>query len=211
MNRYFKDGQIVLFQGDSVTDCDRIREDKTSLGLGYPMLIEKIYNEYFPENTVKFINKGVSGDRVCDVLARYNEDIKDTNPDFISILIGINDVWRRYDNNMLTTIEEFENNYKTLLSKIKSDFPNTKIMMLEPFLLHSDAAKIIWHEDLDPKIQVVRKLANEYADYYVALDGIMAEKAVESSATLLAGDGVHPSDFGHKVIAEKYLNKLEII
>lgn len=209
MKEFFNKGQVVLFQGDSVTDCGRDREDITSLSYGYPGIIAKTYNLYFPDNEVTFINKGISGNRVKDVLNRYEEDIKEIHPDFISILIGINDTWRKYDSNDPTTPEEFEATYRKLLNLIKTDLPDCKIMIIEPFVLNSLPDRALWREDLDPKIQVVRKLAKEYADYYVPLDGILAKVEVEQySCEQLASDGVHPSHLGHGIIAQEYIKAL---
>ncbi len=211
MNTYFKKGQTVLFQGDSVTDCQRNRDDISSYGNGYASKIVQIYETLFPENEIKFINKGISGNRVRDILDRYDSDIKDVAPDFISILIGINDVWRRYDRNDPTSVEDFLNSYETLLKKIVSDFPNIKIMIIEPFLLHGGDDKDIWHEDFDPKLQVVRKLAMQYADYLLPADGIMAREGCKFGPEALAADDVHPTQLGHSIIATEYLKLLEIL
>lgn len=212
MREFFKKGQTVLFQGDSITDCGRDRNDISSLGCGYPDKVAKIYNALFADNGVKFVNKGVSGDRTKDVLARYKTDILDIKPDFISILIGINDVWRRYDDAKdPTPAEKFRENYETILKNIKRDLPATKIMIIEPFLLYN-AEKYSWHEDLDPKLLVVRELAAKYADYYISLNGIFAGlEIITYKPEELSGDGVHPEDLGHRIIALEYLKTLGII
>lgn len=209
MKEIFKKGQVVLFQGDSITDCGRNREDINSLSDGYPGVISKMYNLLVPDNGVTFVNKGISGNRVIDLLDRYEEDFKKIQPDFISILIGINDTWRRYDANDPTSTESYEENYRKLLEKIKSDMPNCKIMIIEPFLLNSLPDRVNWREDLDPKIQVARKLAKEYADYYMPLDGIFARAEVEQyTCKQITEDGVHPSPIGHSIIAEEYIKVL---
>lgn len=210
MKEIFKKGQVVLFQGDSITDCGRDREDITSLSEGYPGIVAKMYNLLFPDNEVTFINKGISGNRVIDLLDRYDTDFKAIKPDFISILIGINDTWRRYDSNEPTSTEQFEANYRKLLEKIKLDMPNCKIMMIEPYVLNSLTDRAAWREDLDPKIQVARKLAKEYANYYLPLDGIFAKaEATRYNCKQLAEDGVHPNPLGHGIIAEEYLKALD--
>ncbi len=206
MKSRFQDGQVVLFQGDSITDCGRDCSDITSLGGGYADLIAKLYRTLFPEAEVTFINKGISGNRVKDLLARYEEDFRLIQPDYLSILIGVNDTWRRYDDNDPTSSEEFESTYRELLTKLRRDLPDCKLVMIEPFLLHSLPDRAAWREDLDPKIHVVRKLAKEYADYYIPMDGIFAKAEVEEyTCEQLAQDGVHPSAIGHRMIAEEYL------
>lgn len=206
MRSKLQDGQIVLFQGDSITDWGRDRSDITSLGEGYPNIVARLYQVLFPQNNVTFINKGIGGNRVRDLLGRYNDDFLSLKPNYISILIGVNDTWRRYDNNDPTSSEEFERIYKDLLSKIKEDLPTCKLIMVEPFLIHSVPGISNWREDLDPKIHIVRKLANEYADYYIPMDGIFAKaEAEEYKGNELAQDGVHPSGIGHRMIAEEFM------
>lgn len=212
MNHFFKKGQTVLFQGDSITDCGRNREDVNSLALGYPQKVAQIYQTLFQDYEVTFINKGISGNKTCDLLDRYEEDFKAIQPDFISILIGINDVWRKYDSNDPTSQEAFKANYRKLLLDIKKDMPDTKIMLIEPFVLHSLPDRILWHEDLDPKIQIIRELASEFADYYLPMDGIFAKLCSNTyQPQQLALDGVHPTDLGHSIIAYEYLKLLSII
>jgi acyl-CoA thioesterase I len=206
MKNMFRDGQVILFQGDSITDCERDRSDIASLGGGYPSVVAKLYHTLFPEAKVTFVNKGISGDRITNLLENYEEGLKAIRPDFLSILIGINDTWRRYDNNDPTSAEDFEKNYRKLLTKVKKDLPECKIIIIEPFVLNSLPDRASWREDLDPKIQVVRKLAKEFADYYIPLDGIYAKYEVEHySCEQLAADGVHPTALGHSIIAAEYL------
>lgn len=211
MKDIIQDGQVVLFQGDSITDGWRNYEDSTSLGEGYPDMVAKKYQMLFPDKKVTFINKGISGNRVKDLLERYESDFKEINPDFISILIGVNDTWRRYDDNDLTSAESFEETYRELLTKIKQDMPNCKLMIMEPFLLNTIPERALWREDLDPKIHVVRKLAKEFADYYLPLDGILAKAEVEQyTCDEILYDGVHPSAVGYSILAEEYMKALGI-
>ena len=213
MNPFFKSGQTVLFQGDSITDCDRDRSDPASLSEGYPGRVATIYNTLFPDNGVTFVNRGVSGDRVRNLVERYEEDFKAVNPDFVSILIGINDTWRNYDSNDKTTTAEFENTYITLLERIKKDMPKAQIMLIEPFVLNTDPARACWRqEDLGEKIDVVRNLARKYADYFLPLDGIFVKEIVSGyTDEQLSGDGVHPTPQGHAIIALKYLKVLGVL
>lgn len=209
MKEIWNRNSVVLFQGDSVTDCKRSREDMADLGEGYAGKIVRVYQTLFPQCGITFVNRGVSGNRSGDLLDRYEEDFKNVKPDFLSILIGINDTWRRYDQQNPTTVEQYEKNYRELLDRIKRDMPQTRIMLIEPFLLHSDESKVVWHEDLDPKIRVVRRLAAEYADYFVPMDGILQKYVANGYKPAdLSEDGVHPSQQGHGVIAGEYLKEL---
>jgi acyl-CoA thioesterase-1 len=122
----------------------------------------------------------------------------------ISILIGINDTWRRYDSNDPTHASAFEKNYRTLLEKI-TEHLNARVVLLEPFLLHVPDDRYVWREDLNPKIDVVRKLAIEFGTELLPLDGLFAQAATQAPAGYWAGDGVHPSAAGHALIAETWL------
>ena len=133
-------------------------------------------------------------------------------PDFISILIGINDTWRGYDSADPTSAEAYEKNYRTLLEWIRRDLPQTKLMVIEPFLIPTDPQKDCWHEDLDPKIQAARKLAREYADFFLPMDGLFQSLLVKGARPEeLSEDGVHPTQMGHAVIASEYLKLLGLI
>lgn len=202
----FDNCKVVLFQGDSITDCGRDRNDENSLGEGYVKMLASRYKETHPESNVKFVNKGVSGDRVHNLIERYVEDIMDISPDFISLMIGINDVWRRYDSNDPSTVDSYLDHYEYLLKMIKSHMPDTKILIIEPFLIHVKPELEIWHEDLDPKIQAARTLARKYADYYLPLDGIFASLCVKKyKGEEIAQDGVHPTALGHSIIADEII------
>lgn len=212
MGRFFSNSDIVLFQGDSITDCHRSREDIGNLGNGYPALVKAIYNTLVPSNTTTFVNKGISGDRVRDLIERYHEDFFEIQPTFISIMIGINDVWRAFDRNEPCPLERFQQEYVKLLEMIRKDFPAVKIMLIEPFVLHSLPDRKDWHPDLDPKRAFVKSLAKEYANYFLPLHSILTEKAkTEFSDAVLAEDGVHPSSVGHAVIAAEYLKLLDVL
>ena len=212
MKQYFKDSAVVLFQGDSITDCSRDKNDIPSLGNGYPKIIANIYHTMFPKREITFVNKGISGNRVRDLLSRYDQDFLAIKPDFISILIGINDVWRAFDRNDPCPLERFTEEYDLLLTKIRTDMPDTKIMIISPFVLHSLPDRETWHSDLDPKIEVCSKLAEKHSAIFLPMQTIF-NKAVKREFTPaeIAADCVHPTHFGHAYIAAEYLKKLRIL
>ncbi len=212
MKAIWKSGQTVLFQGDSITDCDRNRQDEASLGHGYPQKVAQLYGLLFPQEQVKFVNRGISGNRVCDLLARYEEDFREVNPDFVSILVGINEAWLRYEDQLPPTPPDvFAGQYEELLQKIKRDMPHAKIMLIEPFLAPVYPERELWREDLEPRIREVRRLAVRYADYYVPLEDLVWTELVGNGRALpaeLVYDSVHPTDRGHALIARAYLAQL---
>ena len=199
-----KNNDVVLFQGDSVTDCGRAYEDINSLGSGYPMLIAAGFSALYPELDVRFINKGISGNRSKDLKARWDTDCLQLKPSFISILIGINDCWRRYDSNDPTSAEDFENNYRYLLTEIREK-TDAGVLLCEPFVLPVTEDRKAWREDLDPKIHIVRDLAREFKTMLLPLDGIFSSASALKPPAFWLPDGVHPSMAGHALISKEWL------
>lgn len=193
----------ILFQGDSITDAGRNRADIHDLGHGYPLYTAKAIREAFPDRDFEFIDLGISGNRAENLRDRWTEDAINIQPDVISILIGINDTWHRAAEKNWMPHEYFEECYRGILERIKKE-TNAKIIMLEQFLL-SVPDKEFFHVDLDPKIQITRKLAREYADVFIPLDGLFAAASVGTAPTEFAADGVHPTAKGAEFIAGHYL------
>ncbi len=205
-----KDNDVVLFQGDSITDTKRSREDPDSMGNGYAMMTASLFSAFHPDKNVKFINRGISGNRAKDLKARWDEDCMKLNPTIVSILIGINDCWRRYDRNDPTPVEEFEQNYRSILEKLKGSSVR-KIIMCEPFVLPYPEDRRKWREDLDPKINSVRDLAREYNALLLPLDGIFNSAAAYKPPEFWAADGVHPTLAGHALIAKVWLEIIKCL
>jgi lysophospholipase L1-like esterase len=183
--------RVILFQGDSVTDVDRRAEGGDGLGNGYPkMIAERLKEE--KENSI-VLNRGISGNRTSDLKERWTRDCIDLKPDILTILIGINDCWRKYDSNDETPLDVFVSNYTELLDRAKTEtFPEDRKE---------------WRVTLDPYIQAVRQFAVKYQTGLVTLDGIFAKAAVQEGYTALAEDGVHPSLLGHRLIAGSWLEE----
>lgn len=200
--------QTVLFQGDSITDCGRDYSDQSNLGLGYPMMAASLFQAAHPEFAATFINKGISGNRAVDLRNRWSEDCVNLKPDLVSILIGINDTWRKFDSNDPTSADAFYESYKAILQRVKDEL-GAKIVILEPFVLPCPPDRIGWREDLDPKIQVARTLAREFDAIYIPLDGIFASASMKAKPEFWAADGVHPSSAGHALIAQEWLKAVQ--
>jgi lysophospholipase L1-like esterase len=203
-NSIIAKGARVLFQGDSITDAGRDRSQPDSLGRGYPQFVAGLYTADHPGDGVVFMNRGISGDRARNLVERWTEDAMDLRPDIVSILIGINDTWRRYDRNDPTSPGAFENGCRIVLNRVKNE-TDARIVLLEPFVLPVPGDRIAWREDLDPKIEVVRRLATEYGAIFIPLDRIFAELAAGTRPEVWAADGVHPTPAGHAVIARAWL------
>jgi lysophospholipase L1-like esterase len=210
MSLLIEDGATVLFQGDSITDAGRDRQVHHHLGYGYAMLAASWFQALYPEKDVHFLNRGIGGDRTGDLRRRWQADCLDLQPTWVSIMIGINDTWRRYDREDPTSVEAFEENYRALLEDVTAK-PGVRLILLEPFVVPVPADRMLWREDLDPKIAVVRQLAREFHAILVPLDGIFAQASALREPAFWAGDGVHPSNAGHALIAQSWLRAVKAL
>jgi acyl-CoA thioesterase I len=211
MQPLFDNGDIVLFQGDSITDAGRSREEPAHLGYGYAMMAASWFQARYPERDIHFLNRGISGDRAKDLSARWQRDCLDLKPTWLSLLIGINDTWRRYDSNDATSVASYEASYRALLKRV-SETLNVRLILCEPFVLPAAGFdRDSWREDLDPKIAVVRRLAREYDALYVPFDGLFAQVAAQREPEFWAADGVHPTPAGHAFMAQAWLRTVKAI
>lgn len=205
-----EDNATVLFQGDSITDFGRNYDVPSSLGSGYALVTAAWFSALYPQKNVSFINRGISGNRVPDLIGRWEKDCLALKPTWLSILIGVNDMWRRYDSNDPTSTTQFESNYRRLLDlTVARSIPH--ILLCEPFLLPVRDEQKSWREDLDPKIEVVRRLATEYKTMLLPLDTIFTEAAKQREAEYWLWDGVHTSPPGVALIAQAWLKAVEAI
>lgn len=217
--------KTILFQGDSITDCGRLREGeynkflklynrlakKTPLGGGYPSLVAK---ELGNEDNYTFVNRGISGNRVPDVYARIVRDIIKIKPDYLSILVGVNDIWHGFDWNNGTGTKRFEKVYDMLISELKEELPDTKIMLLEPFILEGAATAnrndqsdrfLKFKEGIEEVSAITRMLCERHNVKFVPLQDVLNEAGEKNGAKNILSDGVHPTEKGHEIIKNEWL------
>lgn len=196
----------ILFQGDSITDAGRDRSDIHNLGTGYPLYAAEFIKKDFPDMDFEFIDLGISGNQTKDLVERLQSDFIDINPDLVSIHIGVNDTWHHASDRSWLSDEVFEERYRKVLSEIKAK-TNAKILIIEQFLLPVPD-KEFFREDLNGKIDITRKLAREFADYYIPLDGLLAQACIGIEPTHWSVDGVHPNENGSKFIGRIYADAI---
>ncbi|MBQ7378325.1 MAG: SGNH/GDSL hydrolase family protein [Clostridia bacterium] len=195
----------ILFQGDSVTDAGRDRSQSSDMGFGYPKYASAMLEDAFPDIDFAFENLGISGNRTEDLIARMQSDFIEIQPDIVSIMIGINDVWHHYSHGIETANEQFERNYTTLLEEIKQK-TNAKIMIIQPFLIDVPDKQELKAE-LAEKQAIVKALAEKYADVYLPMHELFLADEAEDK-TVYAADGVHPTEDGACLIAQNYLEAI---
>jgi acyl-CoA thioesterase I len=189
---------IILFQGDSITDAERKANHNEALGDGYVMMIAAWLSALYPEFHLRFLNRGVGGNRVRDLRNRWKKDCLDLRPNVVSILVGVNDIsWGG------TSTESFQTDYITILeqtSKMKS-----QIVLLEPFLVHYSSDLPELTKELDKKLEVLKKLAIEFEAKLIPLNDIFMKACLKREPSFWALDGVHPTLAGHALIAQAWL------
>ena len=197
----------IVFQGDSITDAGRDKRNYHDMGNGYPKYAAELIAAAHPDTELEFINMGISGNRTCQLFDRLYPDALAFNPDVISILIGINDVWHRAFS-IATTDEQIEANYRAILGSIKRE-TKAKIVMLSPYLLDCDDKEQI-RKDLKTVLPIVRRLADEFADVYVPLDEHFSEALKSQPRPMFySDDGVHPNKNGAEFIGKLYAEAIE--
>ena len=199
----------ILFYGDSITDASRARDVDfvpQSYGTGYVRAIAGKLLFDAPEK-YEIINRGISGNRVVDLYARIKCDCWNLEPDVLSILIGVNDVWHEVGHQNGVEIERFENVYRMLLSDTKKRLPNVKIILCEPFVLKGLATEENYDKFLAVKdyAKVVKKLATEFGCEFLPLQEKVDEYAAKHGVPACLRDGVHPAIGGAQLIANEWL------
>ncbi len=204
----------ILFQGDSITDCGRNRGDNNNMGTGYPLLVKgKLSLEKGKD--YEFFNRGISGNRISDVFARIKADIINLAPDYMSMLIGVNDVWHEINWQNGVDTEEFIFLYDRLLTQVKEALPNIKIVLFAPFVLEGAATANCeeipdrfarFQKGVAEKAEAVQLIAKKHNLPCITLQDKFDQAAARLGADVLTPDGVHPHPAGHQLIAEAWLD-----
>jgi acyl-CoA thioesterase I len=193
------DNSTVLFQGDSITDAERKNNHNESLGDGYAMMTAAWLSALYPEYHLKFINRGINGNRVSDLRHRWKKDCLDLKPNLVSILIGANDLGLPFWKSSTST-EDFKMDYASILEQTRQ--LKCQIVLLEPFLAY---AKDNFLKELHKKIEVVRELYREFDAKLIPLNDIFTKACNKRTSTFWSLDGVHPTLSGHALIAQSWI------
>lgn len=201
----------ILFQGDSVTDALRIRDNDEFSGSGYATLVKAELGYNFP-GEYDFLNRGIGGNRSVDVYSRIKTDIINLKPDFMSILVGVNDVWHEYEIANGIDADKFYKIYDMLIAEVKEALPDIKIMILEPFVLKGSATEENWEEfskEVKKRAQMSEKIAEKYNLPFIKLQEGFNKLAEKSEASYWLFDGVHPTAMGHEYIKREWIKAFE--
>ena len=199
----------ILFQGDSITDAGRDKRNYHDLGNGYPKYSAELISAAHPDADIEFINLGISGNRTGQLFDRLYMDCIQLEPDIVSILIGVNDMWHRHAFDRVETADEqIALNYRHILRRIKAQ-TSAKIIVLAPFVLDAPDKDFL-RSDIVTVKPIVKALADEFADAYIPLDELFAEALKTQPEPLYySADGVHPNENGARFIAKAYAEAVE--
>jgi lysophospholipase L1-like esterase len=221
--RLFKRESRILFIGDSITDGDRSRtgDENHALGDTYVRLIAARYGADHPLDDIRFMNRGINGDRVVDLEARWKGDCLELAPDILTILVGVNDAASvveltippppRADGRppkSLVTGGLFVETYERLLNTCRSQLPKVKLVLGTPFVLPVD--KIgrnwdLWKGEVDQRSESIRTLAKAHGASLLELQPLLDRAVTTSPAHFWMPDGVHPSAAGHQLLADEWM------
>lgn len=201
---------IVLFQGDSVTDALRDRNDPTSLGTGYVNVVASLYGSIKAAKNPTFLNRGVAGDSTADLLARWQVDCIDIQPNVLTLMVGPNNIWKHPpDQPVSETLRLYNEQYRELMDWTIRDVPGVQIILMESFLYAVDEMTTEWREVLIQMIEIVRQIAVDYGTPILPLDGAFAQARIVQPPLYWTYDGIHPKAPGNGIIAQNWLSTVE--
>lgn len=210
--------KIILFQGDSITDAGRNKENHVHMGYGYATMVAGELGANSPYQ-YQFLNRGISGNRSVDLFARIKIDMINLKPDYMSILMGVNDVWHDYTKQNGVSAEKYELIYGLMIEELKRELPNLKIMILEPFVLPGSATENTeehphrweyFRDEVKLRAEAAKRIAQKYDLPFVPLqDAFTAANADATHDGYWLRDGVHPTAAGHMLIKRAWLKAFE--
>ena len=201
------DGESILFTGDSITDCGRAYPVGIGEGLGngYVCLVDSLLAVNYPETRITVKNTGISGNRVTDLDGRWQSDVLDIAPDWLSIMIGINDVWRQFDvpDMAQVQIDLYEKIYRKLLNQTRGSLKG--LVLMTPYIIEPDLSDPM-RAQMDLYSAVVKQLAVEFDAVFVDTQAAFDRYLLRRSSKSLCDDRVHPNLTGHMIIAKEFMD-----
>jgi len=208
----FENMDRIVFTGDSVTDMERARPVGEGLfdnvGRGYVRVVENMLNAWYPEVLIRVTNTGTDGNTSRDLRARFQTDVVDLKPDWVSICIGINDVWRQFDSPAIpddhVTPEEYEENLEAMILAVKEAVKG--IFLLSPYYMEPNKTDPM-RARMDAYGAVCRKLAEKHGCRFVDLQETFDRYFQHRHSSYIAWDRVHPNQVGATIIAKAFLEQ----
>lgn len=210
----FENMDRIVFAGDSITDAGSQNPVGEGLfdnaGRGYVRAIESMLAAYYPETMLRVTNSGISGNTSRDLLARWERDVVSLDPDWVSICIGVNDVWRMYDSPAITDAQVFPEEYRSnLTSMLESVCGKVKgVFLLSPYYMEDNRADLM-RAKMDEYVEICRELSEKYGCIFVDLQAMFDRYLKHRHSSYLAWDRVHPNQVASHMIAREFLKKCD--
>lgn len=203
-----KENDIILFQGDSITDGNRGRNSDLNHvhGHGYQYIIAAELTADNLDKNVEFINRGISGNRIADLYGRWAEDCLNLKPTILSILVGVNDIIFNWEHKSGSDPERYEKIYRYLLDEVKKQNPDTLIVIMEPFFGEKNEEELntFFKENIGGYAAAAKKIAEEYGAVFVPLQDMIDSYKEKTDIYNILWDGIHPTTCGHELIARRW-------
>lgn len=206
--------QVILFQGDSITDSGRNREDTgfntaRNLGTGYPLLAGAALLNKYEALSLKIYNKGISGNKVFQLAERWDKDCLELKPDVLSILIGVNDIWHKLTGNYNGTVDVYRKDYIALLERTVKALPDVKLIICEPFAVKGvKAVDDTWYPEFDEYRRAAAEIARQFRATFIPYQSIFDEAQKRAPGSYWTGDGVHPTLAGAQLMAKAWMKAI---
>ena len=206
-------GTVVLFQGDSITDAGRSRKeahaaaanDARGLGRGYASIAAGGLMTAAAPAEVLVFNRGVSGNKVYQLAERWQQDCLDLQPDVLSVLIGVNDIWHTRNGKYDGTPTIYERDYDALLARTRAALPDVTLVCCEPFVLRCGSVDDSWFPEFDEYRAACRRVADKHEALFVPFHSMFERALSQHPPEHWAGDGVHPTRAGAALMAKEWL------
>lgn len=203
-------GATILFQGDSITDAGRAKDDATAntqpaLGNGYAWLAAAQLLVDRPDDRLKIYNRGISGNKVFQLADRWQADCLDLKPDVLSILVGVNDFWHKLKHSYDGTLETYEDDYRALIARTKHALPDVRLVICEPFVLKVGEVDGSWLSIFAGYRAAAKRLAESAGAAFVPYQTMFDRAAKIAPPERWAADGVHPTSDGAALMAHWWL------
>ncbi|HEX7367860.1 MAG TPA: SGNH/GDSL hydrolase family protein [Pelobium sp.] len=209
-------GEIILFQGDSITDAGRKKASTDfntldNLGYGYALHAAADLLTNDASKNLKIYNKGISGNKVYQLAERWDDDCLNLKPNVLSILIGVNDYWHKHNGKYNGTVAVYENDFKALLERTLKTLPNVKLVIGEPFAVKNvKAVDDSWYPEFDEYRAAAKQIAKEFNAIFVPYQAVFDEATKVRPGEYWTPDGVHPSLPGAKLMANAWLKATKL-
>jgi lysophospholipase L1-like esterase len=203
-------GDVVLFQGDSITDAKRDRKKTEAnsaegMGTGYAWMAASQILVDTPSANLKMYNRGISGNKVVQLAERWQVDCLDLKPNVLSILIGVNDFAHALKGDYKGTVETYEADYRTLIKRTKESLPDVKLIICEPFALKAGNVNEKWFPGYDGYLAAAKKIAEEFQARWVPFQKMFDIASEVAAPANWAADGVHPTTAGAALMAHWWM------